>query len=227
MTEMSCAALRRRVEAGAPEAGFVFERGEVEHLAACAPCRKLVSQADPTALFALLSLERKDESFWTGFETRVLAAVREEKPARGGVLAALGVLLRPRVLALAAGSLLIALLALKTAITSARKIESVENVPASKILVVPGRRNAQEPGQQEPGTSRVAQGPPTVPGGGTGPGTEVARLPRFPLERDAADPAPVEPAGSSSARSIIMFKVGEPDKEQSDLVMIIDPEMDI
>ena len=55
----------------------------------------------------------------------------------------------------------------------------------------------------------------------------VALAPRFPLERDAADPAPVEPAGPSTARRMIMFKIGEPDKEQSDLVMIIDPEMDI
>jgi hypothetical protein len=102
-----CRDLVRRLETAGDEDFARLAREEAPHLEACRSCRARLAQRDPSALFALLAFEKKDNAFFAGFETRVMAGVREEaKAARGSWL---GAILRPRYLALAAGAAALAI----------------------------------------------------------------------------------------------------------------------
>src|SRR4029453_1315948 len=107
----TCREIARRLGAAGDEDLARIAREEAGHFEACRSCRAELVLRDPSALFALLALEKKHDAFFTGFETRVMAGIREaEKETRGGWL---GAILRPRYLALAAGAgaLAIALIA--------------------------------------------------------------------------------------------------------------------
>lgn len=123
-----CAAIRRNLaERDAP-----LSPAEVAHIDGCAACRRSAAEAAPEALFALLVLERKDEAFWTGFDTRVMAAVRESGRGPRGILQAI---LRPRTLALGTGAALIAAWAMLAGIREPLAPRSARtDPPASETL---------------------------------------------------------------------------------------------
>jgi hypothetical protein len=99
-----CDLFARRLRSASDPSGEALAgaaRDESAHLEACRDCREELARRDPAALFALLAFEKKDDAFFTGFETRVMAGIREsEREERGGWL---GAILRPRLLALCAG----------------------------------------------------------------------------------------------------------------------------
>lgn len=186
----ACREIARRLHAAGDEDLARLAREETGHFEACPTCRAELARRDPTALFALLAFEKKDEAFFMGFETRVMAGIREaEREARGGWL---GAILRPRYLLLGTGAaaLAIALIARMESPAPAPRIAKAPETP----LVVP-------------------QEPPVA-------ASELRPI----LERDAAPPSPVESVASSTAR-VISIKVGGPQQESSDLVLIVDPEM--
>jgi hypothetical protein len=182
-----CGDLALRLAACADEGLSRLAREEAAHLEACGSCRAALARREPTALFALLTLEKKDDAFFTGFETRVLAGVREaRREERGGWL---GAILRPRFLALAAGAAAIAV--------------------ALMVRMEPPRRRLRARRAQAP-APRVAKpsAPPVVAGRD---GALVADLVPI-LERDAAAPSPVESVASATAR-VISIEVAGPQQE--------------
>lgn len=220
----SCEDVRRTLALRESEEEFPLAPAQVEHLAVCEGCRVVLAQAEPTALFSVLALETKPEAFWTGFETRVLATVREEQRAKSGIL---GVLLRPRALGLAFSAAALAVVAL---------LVRVSGLPSGGAEA---RRAATGPAEgsvlnHEPaahGDTRPAEGPLATPGA---PGTALADLTAReaasplsdPLERDAVSPAPVETVSSPTAR-VLTINVKDPARDEADVVVIVDQGIDI
>jgi hypothetical protein len=101
-----CQGLGRRLASAGAEDLARLAREAAPHLETCPSCRAELARRDPAALFALLAFEKKDEAFFAGFETRVMAAVRET--GREPRLGWLGAVLRPRYLVLAAAAAAIA-----------------------------------------------------------------------------------------------------------------------
>jgi hypothetical protein len=229
--------------------GRPFSADELGHLASCAPCREALAASDPTALFSTLALERKDDSFWLGFETRVLAGIREQSRTRSGLLARL---VRPRLALLAGGAALIAVVTLVArggalpgtapggGIARAGGAHARPDAPLGAIDWVAGAARAVL-GEEGPGRE-PAPAPEPAAIASLAPGWDEAP----PLELDAAPPAPVETVSSPTAH-IISLSI-EPEggplaAEQragarqaagaavlpaaSDVVLIVDREMDI
>ena len=208
---------RARIEDPGTRAIGGLSADDLRHLAGCGACRVRLAEADPAALFSLLVLERKDDAFWTGFETRVLARIREAEREPSGWLARL---FRPRSLAVLA--------------CSAAAILSV---------FVLTRTGAPHPGGPE-GARAVLPGiPPTLPPDLIARADGGPLLPLGP--HDIGTPSPVESVLSSTAR-IISIKVegaangdsrtlfpGAPTHQPSrhqdgaDLVLIVDQRIDI
>jgi len=200
--ESACLDLARRLAAAVDEDLARFAREEAPHLDACPPCRARLAQRDPAALFALLAFEKKGDAFFAGFETRVMAGVREAaREPRGGWL---GAILRPRYLGLAAGCAALA-------IAVAMLLESPGPAP------VPGGLGGRAAAGSATGTA------PSFTASVL-PGLESAPSSLAPIERDAAAPSPVESVASATAR-VISIQVAGPQHEASDLVLIVDPEM--
>lgn len=125
----ACREIARRLAAAGDEDLARLAREEAGHFGACRSCSAELARRDPSALFALLAFEEKDEAFFTGFETRVMAGIREaEREIRGGWL---GAVLRPRYLVLAAGAaaLTIALIARIESPAPARIAEKAPETP--------------------------------------------------------------------------------------------------
>src|SRR5262245_20652677 len=170
-----CREIARRLETARDEDLARLAREEAGHFEACGSCRSEVALRDPSALFALLAFEKKDEAFFTGFETRVMAEIREaERESRGGWL---GAILRPRYLALAGGAAAIAV-----------------------ALVLYAGHSPQEPRVAGVVVDDGA-GPMTVnPPGSPESTTAAAPAPSMAIRRDAAPPSPVESVASATAR---------------------------
>lgn len=194
----ACDVLARRLRTSGDDLARVA-REEAGHLEGCFDCRADLARRDPTALFALLAFEKKDEAFFAGFETRVMAGVREAaREGRGGWL---GAILRPRLVALGASA------------------------AAIGVVLVIWQGRAIWLGQPAP--PRIAAGPAEsgairVPVPHLAEEAPVDR-PTL-LERDAAEPSPVESVASATAR-VISIKVAGPQQESADIVLIVDPEM--
>src|SRR5262245_3104936 len=159
-----CQGLGRRIASAAEEDLARLAQEAAPHLTTCASCRAELARRDPAALFALLAFETKDDAFFAGFETRVMAAVREadREPRLGG----LGAVLRPRYLARAAAAAAIVVLLV------------ARREPAPQVARGP------EPPVAAPQGMISVSGPMTL------------------LERDAAEPSPVESVASATARVI-------------------------
>jgi len=195
-----CAELVRRLAASSEADLPRLAREDAAHLDACPSCTAELARRDPSALFALLAFERKDEAFFSGFETRVMAGVREaRREERGGWL---GTILRPRYLALAAATAAVAVVLIAR--------QGPSGPPPSERAAAP----PAAPGIPETG---IAQAGPA-----SGPEASSDVIPI--LERDAAAPSPVESVASATAR-VISIEVAGPQHEPSDLVLIVDPEM--
>jgi len=202
-TSSHCGDLALRLAACPDEGLSRLAREEAAHLEACGSCRAALARREPSALFALLTLEKKDDAFFTGFETRVLAGVREaRREERGGWL---GAILRPRFLALAAGAAAIAVaLMVRMEPPSAPSVAARAGAPAE---------------------AGAPTGAPVLAPEGTVASLEIAPTESSePIERDAAAPSPVESVASATAR-VISIQVAGPRHESSDLVLIVDPEM--
>ena len=192
-----CDALRAALESRAAGDERPLGRDLASHLASCEACCALAASADPTAFFAPLAFERKDEGFWLGFETSVLAKVREDE-ARGKGIARLS--LWPRWVALAAGASVLALAVLV--------LSPGGGGPADRA----GRRAATVP-VSAPREPVIASALPPA-------GAALS------LERDLAAPAPVETILSPTAK-VLSISVGRGGTEESDVVVIVDQGIDI
>ena len=216
---IACAGIVSRLAQLEATDEILFATAELEHLSSCASCRAAVATADPAALFSVLALETKEGAFWTGFETRILAAVREEeKASRAGVLAGF---LRPRFAVLAAGAAAIAAAALFVApggpfgpAPPVRRVVSVDEGPIQRTT------GAEEPARSSPEPMRIADAiaPRPMP---------VSGAPNLlPLGRDAASPAPVETVSSPTAQ-VLTINHEDAGRQQADVVLIVDQGIDI
>jgi len=140
--ESACRDLARRLAAAVDEDLARFARDEAPHLDACPPCRARLAQRDPAALFALLAFEKKGDAFFAGFETRVMAGVREDaRETRGGWL---GALLRPRYLALGASAAAIAVAITLIARREAPAPVSIARAPQPAAVLAQAPERASE-----------------------------------------------------------------------------------
>lgn len=191
------------------EPDAMLTSAQLDHLASCVSCRLSIAEADPTLLFGLLSRERKDEAFFLGFETRVMARIRETDLKRRPLLGWMGA----RTVALAGGVALIAAAALLV-----MEIDPRPQAP-SPGLVAQGPTGAVHDGMTVERTM-----PPSAHQGRPDELSPSVTL-RLP-ELQAEAPAAVESIASTTAQ-IISIKVGEPEQGESDVVLIVDQGMDI
>jgi hypothetical protein len=195
----ACAALRTALESRAAGDERPVGCDLASHLQSCETCRALAARTDPTVFFAPLAFERKDEGFWLGFETGVLAKVREDQARGKGILR---FSLWPRWAALAAGASVLALAVLALRPGGGGPFDHT------------GRRAATVP---MAGTTETVIASAAAPAG-------AALL----LERDVAAPAPVETISSPTAKVLsIRVGKGKEDTEESDVVVIVDQGIDI
>ena len=169
------------------------------HLASCETCRAIAARTDPTAFFAPLAFERKDEGFWLGFETGVLAKVREDE-ARGKGIVRLS--LWPRWVALAAGASVLAF---------------------AVVALRPGGGGQADRAGRRAATAPLSAMTETVVASAAAPAGAALSL-----DRDVAAPAPVETISSPTAK-VLSIRVGKgrEDAEESDVVVIVDQGIDI
>ena len=200
-----CRAMVRAIGEGAGLEGRSLSASELEHLASCDSCRSALAASDPIALFSMLALDRKEDAFWLGFETRVLAQVREESRLGPRLLAWWA---RPRLALLTGGVAMIALVALLArtggiprAAQDGRAAHAGGDhpqaaAPLGAIDWVAGAARAvlaeEGPGRDGTEPARASAAAALAP-----PWKET-----LPLERDAAPPACVETVSSPTAHII-------------------------
>jgi hypothetical protein len=230
-----CEATRRRIAGRLDSPQPLLRPADLEHLASCESCRDFLAQTAPESLFSLLVLEKTNEAFWTGFETRVMAEIRERPRKAGGLL---GALWRPRPLGLAAAAAAIAAVVLllkpgaQPPLHAARRavargadlVARVSRQPSGapeRAAGVGEREAAENPAPRE---RAMLEGPLTALGSPL-----EGRLPggaHLSPERDAALPAPVESVSSPTAR-FYTINVEAPGARGSDVVVIVDQGIDI
>jgi anti-sigma factor ChrR (cupin superfamily) len=103
-----CGTIRARLEAWA---GGTLDEGQgrqVEaHLAICPGCLEEATALDPAAIFLALRDDPLPDGVWTGFDERLLARIREARPAFDW----LSLLRPPRLVSVTAPVALVAVLA--------------------------------------------------------------------------------------------------------------------
>jgi hypothetical protein len=205
----SCAPLRERLAEIRRAGEGSFDAARSEHLRGCDECKSLVAEEAPELFFSILALERKSEAFWVGFETRVLAAAREQAREPRGFLQAWRA---PRFVGLAAAAGLLAVVA----------------VVAHRGGPVPAPWRPNEGGTAA--LSPAAQGAGADRSGSAARGAALGRTAAatrpFGVGQDSAAPPPVESVSSPTAR-MVTIQVEDKDLEGGDVVMLVDPRIDI